>query len=118
MNFQQFLNESEDDFLNEADYGMMAASNQEKMQKVVQRMVVTKEKIQSMSQKAQEYGERSGKTKDDISKAVYQAKIAAANARREAYTQYLAYLQSMQSYYQAKAKEIDARGKSAQRRKG
>ena len=117
MKFIDFLNESEDDLLYEADYGKMAAETQAKMQSVNQRLVSSKQKIADLTKTAQNYSERAGKSKDDISKAVYQSKISTVNARKKAYADYIVYLQSMTTYLQAKANEIDARQKSAARRK-
>lgn len=117
QNFQQFLLESEDfESLNE-DYAQQSASNQAKMQNTVERIKTTGDKASRLDAVSQTYGEKAAKTQDDIAKAVYQAKISSNNAKKTAYMAFLQYLQEMQTYYQMKAKEIDARMKASNRRK-
>ena len=111
--FDDFLFE---DSLNE-DYGQMATNNQTKLVSVAERMKTTKEKIADLARVNQGYQEKAGKTKDDIAKSVYTAKISSNNARRESYLLYMQYLQSMQNFYQVKAKEITTRSKAADKRK-
>jgi adenylosuccinate lyase len=76
-----------------------------------------KEKMNQLQLSTQSYKEKSTKTKDDISKAVYEAKISSNNARKDAYANYAVYLQSMVTFYQTKATEIEMRMKAAEKRK-
>jgi hypothetical protein len=102
--------------LNE-DYAQQAAINQERIQKTMERVQQSKEKMNQLQLSTQSYKEKSTKTKDDISKAVYEAKIASNNARKDAYANYAVYLQSMVTFYQTKATEIEMRMKAAEKRK-
>jgi hypothetical protein len=104
------------EFLNE-DYGQMAVNNQTKLVAVANRMKTAKQKLDNLVRVNQGYQDKAGKTTDDIAKGVYASKISSNNARRESYIAYMQYLQTMQNYYQVKAKEIDARSKSADKRK-
>ena len=102
--------------LNE-DYAQQAAVNQERIQKTMERMEGVKEKANMLDQSNQSYKEKASKTKDDISKAVYEAKIASNNARKESYMAYATYLQAMTNFYQTKGTEIEMRMKAAEKRK-
>ena len=116
-NFNDFLAENFDwETLNE-DYAAQAAKNQAKIQSISDRIGRTKEKASDLDKSTQSYSEKAGKTKDDIAKAVYEAKISSNNAKKAAYTAYITYLQALQTFHQVKGKEIDAKMKASNRRK-
>jgi hypothetical protein len=102
--------------LNE-DYAQQAAINQERVQKTMDRIQGVKDKVTQLDKRTQSYKEKSSKTNNDISKGVYEAKISSNEARKEAYSAYVSYLQTMTTFYQAKGKEIELRQKAAERRK-
>lgn len=107
---------SYDDFLNET-FQQQAVNVERSMQSVVDRINDTKQKIADSTRKMQDLKDRSEKSTDDITKAVYQAKIVTVNARRNSYTAYIQYLQAMQTYYQAKANELEAAEKNSKKPK-
>ena len=105
-----------DEFLNEA-FQQQAVNNQRSMQNTVEKIADTKQKIADSMRKMQDLKDRAQKSTDDITKAVFQAKIASVNARRESYVAYIQYLQAMQTFYQVKAKEIEAAEKNTKKPK-
>ncbi len=114
-NFEEYLNENEQPLFE--DYQEQAARNQANMQSVVDRMQATKEKSAQLDKISQGYKEKASKTEDDIAKAVYAAKISTNAAKKNSYQAFMTYLQAQQSFFQAKAKEIEARMKAGAKRK-
>jgi hypothetical protein len=102
--------------LNE-DYAQQAAINQERVQKTMERIEGTKRRVMQLDERTQSYKEKASKTKDDVSKGVYAAKISSNNARKESYMAYMTYLQTMNTFYQTKGKEIETRSKASEKRK-
>jgi len=119
-NFYQFLHESDFKFadlsLNE-DYANQAATNQLSIARNAERMQKVKEKAGSLDESTEKLKERASETKDADSKAIYAAKIACNDARKESYSMYLAYLKSMNIYYNSKGSEIKIRAKAAEKNK-
>lgn len=105
-----------DEYLNEA-FQQQAVNNQRSMQNVVEKIADTKQNIADSMRKMQDLKDKVEKSADDITKAVYQSKLVSLNARRESYVAYIQYLQSMQTYYQAKANEIEAAEKNSKKPK-